>query len=240
MSNISNYIETNKETLKPWLEDNQPGRIEIKILPYLKDIDNGFFVEAGALNGLFMSNTKLLEDLGWEGLLVEPSKKAVKECEKNRKAIVERYALVSNEYKEPYITGDFLFDGEDGVGAWSSINRQAYLIRTGNAVHGMITQVPAITLDKLLLTHNRRKVDFLSLDVEGYEFEVLKGIDFDTTDITYILIEINTRDYTKESMDAFLKSKGYSEVCCLSSFSKEADKNWDGTHNDYLYKKDNG
>jgi len=81
---IKEYLEKNKEEFKRWLVDNEQGRVDIKILPYLQDIENGFFVEAGALDGLFMSNTKTLEDLGWNGLLIEPSKKAVIECKKNR------------------------------------------------------------------------------------------------------------------------------------------------------------
>ena len=72
--NIKTYLEENNETLKRWLVDNEQGRIDLKILPHIQDIENGVFVEAGGLDGLFMSNTKLLEDLGWKGVLIEPSK----------------------------------------------------------------------------------------------------------------------------------------------------------------------
>src|SRR3990167_3911424 len=107
MTKISEYLEEHKEEYKRWLVDNEQGRVEIKILPYLKDIENGFFVEAGALDGLFMSNTKLLEDLGWNGILIEPSLKAAEKCRLNRKCIVEQCALVSKDYKGDMVFGDW-------------------------------------------------------------------------------------------------------------------------------------
>ena len=233
---IKQYLEQHKEELKPWLEGGEQGRVEIKILPYLQDIENGVFIEAGALDGLFMSNTKILEDLGWLGLLVEPSRKAAKACRENRKSIVEEYALVSYDFKEEHVLGDFLFDGEAGVGAWSSINRQFYGYRVGNTFTPMGIYVKARTLQSLLDEHKITHVDFFSLDVEGYELEVLKGVDFAKTDITYILIEINLSDYKLEDMDAYLAQFGYKDLGCLSGFSDKM-KGWSGEHNDYLYAK---
>lgn len=229
MNNISDYLDLNKEEFKPWLADNQQGRVEIKILPYLQDIENGFFVEAGALDGLFMSNTKILEDLGWKGILVEPSPKALERCLKNRKATLEGCALVSSDYQHDSILGDFFFDGEDGMGAWSGIHKSMYGIRAA-------IEVPARTLDSILKRHKVSKVDFLSLDVEGYEMEVLKGIDFSTTEITYILVEVNVRHYSLESLNEFLLQFGYNKVVNLSNFQL-GENMWDGSHQDFLYYK---
>ncbi len=226
---IDKYLQDHTEEFKPWLIDNEQGRIEIKILPYLKDIKDGFFVEAGALDGLFMSNTKILEDLGWKGILIEPSPKAYKKCKKNRKCIVHNCALVSRDYKEKWIAGDFFFDGKDGMGAWSGIHRNAYGIKAA-------VNVQAVQLDAILKHYKITKIDFLSLDVEGYEPEALGGIDFNTTDITYILIEINTNDYSLQSMDSYLGQFGYKNLGCLSGFTKDME-GWDGSHNDYLYQK---
>lgn len=228
MTKIEGYLEANKEPLKPWLVDGEQGRIDIKILPYLKHIENGVFVEAGALDGLFMSNTKLLEDLGWNGLLIEPSHNACKKCLENRKSTIVWGALVSSNYKDDKIYGDFFFDGEEGKGAWSSIthNRDA---------SDKMVYVPAITLSNALRAFNVKKVDFLSLDVEGYELNALKGLDLKEFDVTYILVEVNTRDYDLEDMDELLGKYGYKNLGCLSNFSKKTNEGWDGSHNDYLY-----
>jgi FkbM family methyltransferase len=231
---IKDYLEKNKEEFKKWLVDNEQGRIDIKILPYLQDIQNGFFVEAGALDGLFMSNTKLLEDLGWNGLLVEPSKKAADNCRKNRKSIVERTALVSKDHTGDTVMGDFVLDGEYGIGAWSSITRHAYGQLAGRTFNSFMTEVPVTTFEKLFDKYGITTVDFLSLDVEGFELEVLKGINFEKVKITYILVEVNLRDYPLEAMDELLSN--YDRVACLSNFSKEQNNGWDGSHQDYLYR----
>ena len=226
VTKISEYLE--KNDLSRWLIDNEQGRIDLKILPYLKDIENGVFVEAGALDGLFMSNTKLLEDLGWSGLLIEPSYEACKKCLENRKCTTVWGALVSNNYKEEKIYGDFYYDGEEGKGAWSSVNRNRSSSKE-------FTYVPAMTLSNVLRAFDINKVDLLSLDVEGYELNVLKGLDFNEFDVKYILVEVNTMDYDLEDMDELLG--GYKNLGCLSNFSKETNEGWDGTHSDYLYEK---
>ena len=226
---IQDYLEAHKEEFKPWLVDGGQGRIDIKILPYLQHIDKGVFVEAGALDGLFMSNTKILEDLGWSGILIEPSKKAVEKCRKNRKSPVESCALVSKEYPNPSVIGDFFFDGEDGLGAWSGVHSSMYGIKAA-------VEVQARTLESILDEHKITHVDFLSLDVEGHELEVLKGVDLNKIDITCILIEVNLRQYSLEDMNAYLKQFGYNKVVNLSNFYQGM-KGWDGSHQDFLYIK---
>jgi hypothetical protein len=78
--------------------------------------------------------------------------------------------------------------------------------------------VPARTLTAVLDSHGIRRVDFLSLDVEGYELEVLKGLDFDRFRPTLMLIEARYR----EEIDNFLKPR-YQPVAELS-------------HHDVLYR----
>ena len=226
MTKIEEYLANND--LSKWLVDKEQGRIDLKILPYLKDIEHGFFIEAGALDGLFMSNTKLLEDLGWNGLLIEPSYDACKKCLENRKATTVWGALVSNHYKDSHIYGDFWFDGTEGKGAWSSINRNR------DSSEKMV-YVPAMTLSNVLRAFSIKKVDLLSLDVEGYELNVLKGLDFNEFEVKYILVEVNIRDYDLEDMDELLGKNGYKNIVCLSNFTKETNEGWDGSHQDYLY-----
>lgn len=237
---IKDYLKEHEEEFKPWLVDNEQGRIDIKILPYLQDIENGSFIEAGALEGLTQSNTKVLEELGWKGLLIEPSEKAAINCSKNRTNPVVQCALVALDFEGEYITGDFIFDGEFGVGAYSSVHRKAYGIMAPkgngeNFFHTYSIPVPARTLASILKEHKIKYVDFLSLDVEGFEMEVLRGINFDETYIKYMLIEVNLREYTLRELEHYLEPFGYAKGINISGFTKENTKNWPGNHQDYLF-----
>ena len=229
---IKEYLKEHKIEFEPWLVRNEQGRVDVKILPYLQDIENGVFVEAGAMDGLFQSNTKVLEDLGWKGVLVEPSPSACVRCDKNRDSPVYQCCLVSDTYKGEWIRGDFFFDGYMGNGAYSSIGRSFY---KPDGFQFFDVGVLASTLDSVLSLEKIDKVDFLSLDVEGYELEVLKGIDFKRTPIKYMLIEVNTREYSLKATEAYLKPFGYAEGINLSGFTKEKMPLWSGDHQDYLF-----
>ena len=89
----------------------------------------------------------------------------------------------------------------------------------------------------MFVTHENslKKIDFFSLDVEGYEYEVLKGIDFNSHEFKFLLIEIYKWDY-KKIVD-LLNTNGYELIENLSGFNLDNNPHWDGTHNDYLFKK---
>lgn len=216
---IKKHLEENKDTYKPWIVDKNQGMVEWKILPYLQNIENGVFVEAGAHDGLFQSNTKILEDLGWSGVLVEPSENAFKSCKQNRSCIVENCALVSFDYKDEFIYGEF--------------NDHPRASIMGPKVHS----AKARTLTSILDEHNIKHVDFLSLDVEGYEMEVLKGIDFDRINFKFLLIEVNSSFYTLDDLEAFLKTKSFNLVTNISNFTRDNAPGWPGNHQDYLFEK---
>lgn len=78
------------------------------LLKYL-NYDSGFFIEAGANDGIKQSNTYFYEiEKGWKGLLVEPNYRQYVECKKNRpNSIVENYALVGDQYNKDFIRGSF-------------------------------------------------------------------------------------------------------------------------------------
>ena len=195
--------------------------LDLKLKEYL-NTPNGFFIEAGANNGVDQNNTKIFEDLfGWTGLLVEPSISAYDICKQNRpNSIVINAALSSKDDSE--IVGDF--DGH----LMSSING-----KRRNNTNNLVT-IKTRTLTSILKEHNIKNVDFISLDVEGFEFDVLSGFDFNIWQPSYILIEINGDD--KTIIDPYLEQFGYKDIRNLSDFGPHNNPLWDGTHNDFLYK----
>ncbi len=167
----------------------------------------GFFIEAGANDGKSQSNTRGLQKRGWYGLLVEPREVEFGKCFINRMGSrVERCALVSHDYKKPTIEGYFGGDGTDINGDHESLisqvkgHGQAWP-RTEKFKETSLIDVPALTLDAVLDTMKEdpadpwgreiSHIDFFSLDVEGYELEVLKGLDLNKNGPTLICVEIH-------------------------------------------------
>lgn len=196
-----------------------------KLLTYLPP-SPGFFVEAGANNGHFQSNTRLLEEqYQWTGLLVEPNVENYASCIKFRKnAIVERCALVSFDYQSDMIEGDF-FDGHP----CSSIGGK----KMARTKASELKMVPAHTLTSLLEKHKIPSIDFFSLDVEGYELEVLKGLDFARFAPKNLLVEIYHHTYPE--IISLLNAKGYRFIENFTTGSFILSKPDLGFHHDYLF-----
>lgn len=126
----------------------------------------GFFVEVGAYDPVFQSQTLHLELTGWRGLLVEPVPEFAENLRRARQADVVQCACVAPE----------------AAGA----GRVALLERRGASTvvfdprkvrpEDLVIEVPAATLDSILDAAGLSSIDFLSVDVEGAEPDVLKGL----------------------------------------------------------------
>jgi len=201
--------------------------LDIKMKNYL-NYEGGFFIECGANDGVSQSNTKIFEDLmGWKGILIEASPSAYEKCVINRpNSKVYNCCLVSDDSINQ-IEGDF-----DG-GLMSSIGG------TRLNSNNLIT-VNCRTLSSILEENGVDKVDFFSLDVEGYEYQVLLGLDFNRWSPEYILVEILSVNFN--SIYELLSKNGYTLIDNenghgISNFNKIDNPGWDGTHNDYLFYK---
>ena len=193
-------------------------------LEQLLNKDNGFFIELGAHDGLTQSNTAYFEfHRNWKGILIEPSYNKYLECVNNRKnSIVLNYACISNDYSEKYVKGDF------NGSCMSSVNGK----RLNN---NMNIEVEAITLEKVLDLHSNKNttIDLLSLDTEGYELNILKGLNLTKYRPKMMIIEIYNYDY--ENVVDYLKENGYKLHSNISNYNRINNPGWDGTHNDYLF-----
>jgi FkbM family methyltransferase len=157
------------------------------------DIRNGFFVEAGANDGLAQSNTYWFEQFrGWRGLLIEAVPEKAAACRRNRpRAITVQSALVgSKDVRSIRINAAelmaFIPGGLDE-------EEEKLHIAAAMAVQKLSRidqiEVPARTLSDILDENGSPHVDLFSLDVEGFEIEVLKGLDLGRHRPVHILVE---------------------------------------------------
>lgn len=161
-------------------------------------LKRGYFVEAGANDGVSQSNTLYFEKYrGWRGLLVEPVPELFEKCRKNRpKCAVENSALVSRNYHEPRVAMRYCNLMSTVKGALKTEEAELRHMRDGCAAQNIGTyefDAPARTLSSILTERGIQKVDFLSLDVEGYEADALLGLDFNVHRPSWMLVEARFR-----------------------------------------------
>ena len=182
--------------------------------PALHDIDRklekllpksgGVFVEAGAHDGFTQSNTYYLErHRDWTGLLIEAIPELHAKAASRRSAKVVQAALVGPDHEGSTVEisfGDLMSKvGDDGSHAKGGLDNAG--------LAGYAVQVPARTLSSLLDDAGIQRVDLLSLDVEGLELEVLRGIDFDRHIIDTMVIEMLDMPNQRPVFDELLGSQ---------------------------------
>ncbi len=195
------------------------GDMDRKLEKYL-DYKDGFFVELGAYDGYTGSNTFYLENKkNWRGVLIEPSLNHFLSCCYYRKKNNYLYcnACVSFEYKEKYV--DLEYAGAMTVATNVNLDikdlKEHLNYAKTNLTYLQELNKPikfgaeARTLNSILDESNApKKIDFLSLDVEGAEQSVLKGVNLDKYEFKYILSEC--RDV--EDLSKFLSQHEYTLI----------------------------
>ncbi|MGO1159059.1 FkbM family methyltransferase [Acinetobacter lwoffii] len=168
---------------------------------------NGFFVEFGATDGKSISNTYILEkDYGWTGILAEPAKTWHPQLKKNRAVIIDHRCVWSHSKEKIQFN-------ETDIKELSTIDYFSALdMHSKMRVNGNCYDVETISLIDLLREYNApKKIDYLSIDTEGSEYEILKNFDFKEYHIDLITVEHNFTEMRGNILN-LLTSKGYVRV----------------------------
>jgi len=169
----------------------------------------GVCIEIGAYDGMFGSNTLYFENKGWDCLCIEGNYDAYLKCKKIRKKSLNY--CVSNENNDESVFTIFNLNDKN-QSAISSLRPDERLIDShSNLIENItIQKVKTRTLTTILNELNFcRDIDFISIDTENTEIDVLNGIDFDYYNIKYLLIENN---FNEDKLENFLINKGYKKI----------------------------
>ncbi len=171
------------------------NNLDDKLAKYL-DFENGFFIEAGANDGFNQSNTYFLENSkGWRGLLIEAIPALAEVCQKVRaRSTVIHAALVADQDVTPAVTmryANLMSLVEGSLGGHELTEEH---VRKGLEIQHLPSsysvEVKGRALSSLLdEVAPGREIDFFSLDVEGFEEQVLKGLDLTRHAPRFILVE---------------------------------------------------
>jgi FkbM family methyltransferase len=175
---------------------------------------DGTFLDIGASHPEHLNNTLFFEKLGWTGVAIEPMEEDYTLLKEHRKCICENVAISPTSGTREFLqlTGytkllSGFVDSYDPRHR-ERINRE--LSQFGGTQE--IINVRCLSLGDLLEKHSITHIDYMSLDTEGSELEILQSIDFDKTPITCISVENNYKD---DRLPQFLASKNYKKVADL-------------------------
>ncbi len=146
-----------------------------------------FFVEFGASDGVTYSNSYLLEkSFGWSGILAEPGKNWHRYISRNRTAILSKDCVWR-------ATGEVIKFAESKNGEYSTIrdfiSKDSHFLERENS---KIYEVQTVSLNDLLLRHQApAHINYLYIDTEGSEYEILRNFDISKYKIDFISIEHN-------------------------------------------------
>jgi len=169
---------------------------DVEVLNYFgKSV--GVFIEVGANHPTLLSQTYLLEEAGWSGVLIEPNPRLAELLIAERKQSVVFQCAVSGPQSPKKLVLSWL--DEMAIDGQLSVD-----LKNGS---GVVVNVR--TLDDILIEAGLQSIDFMAIDIEGLEIEAMKGFDFNEWRPRLILIEDHWDSYRKH---IFLRLKGYKLV----------------------------
>lgn len=169
--------------------------------------EKGFYVEIGAGDGVHISNTYLLEKAGWEGIIVDPVNYSsgnikLRKCIKDNRAVYLKSGL-----KLPFVEVEHDPKHADQTENWSGILE--HMSDYSKTLPNKIIEVVTVSLNDLLEQHNApNKIDYISIDTEGSEFEIISNFDFNKYDVEVFTIEHNGANF-RNDLVTLLSSKRY-------------------------------
>jgi FkbM family methyltransferase len=167
----------------------------------------GYFVEFGATNGITLSNTHMLEKhFGWHGILCEPARTWHSELFNNRSSIIDTRCVFDS-------SGEELEFSESIAAELSTLSDFIGADHHARARLNLTTyKVTSVTLNDLLQEHRAPSyIDFISIDTEGSEYQILRGFDFKKYSFGLICVEHNFTE-NRDKITSLLSSHGYTRV----------------------------
>lgn len=170
----------------------------------------GFYIDVGALYETCDSVTKAFYDRGWSGINIEPIKECHNVFQKERPRDINLNIALSNA------EGNLEFFEVMGQPGNSTLNKEiAYEIAKEKGLNISQYTVPVKTLETVCKEYVNQEIDFLKIDVEGLEEQVILGGNWDVFRPTVLIIETtlpNTNIRCENNIPMVLKNKGYNHV----------------------------
>lgn len=151
----------------------------------LRNIYTPSYIDIGAHHPFFFSNTALLYENGSTGINIEANPHLIDAFKKHRKKDINLNIGIGNNNDNL----DFFVISDPTLSTFSLTEAKA-VTKTGKYTISETHQIPTQTIDQVIAKHfNNEWPDFLSLDVEGLDFEILKSINLNAAGPKVICVE---------------------------------------------------
>ena len=201
---LLNIFYFNKENIfKYILKNHKKSKSQIFqdlfVLYYTKNKKKGFFIEIGGGNGFDLSNTYLLEKkFKWEGIICEPNIILQKNISKLRSA-----QLIKEPITKKCLKNINFYENLDPY--------QSSIIKKNN--FKKIIKINSLCLNHLLKDFNNNKIiDYISIDTEGNEVEILRNFNFKKFKVEIFTIEHNFNKVNRKEILKIMKKNNYTRV----------------------------
>ena len=179
---------------------------DLIIQNYLKNINNGFYVDAGCYHPLHLSNTYLLHKRNWSGINIDISQFSIDLFNFLRPNDLNIYSAVSNTDRDVTIYFQKKISQLNTIYKEISKKRMQGKIQEKNIKSQKLNTI--LNKSKFI----NRKIDFLNIDLEGADYEALQSLDFNIYRPKVICVEINDKDIISSNIFNFLNNLKYKLV----------------------------
>jgi FkbM family methyltransferase len=187
-----------------------------------RNIKGGFFVEIGCIDGRRFSNTLVLEKRGWKGICIEAHPDYIGLLKRNRPNSIVIHAAVGEADQDEV---NFYANSRGSLSTLDKRKEIEFKDRYEQYFTGFeVKKVKKRRLDTILSEFDVKEIHVMSLDIEGYESQALKGLNLDKYRPNLFVIEADSNEDEKRVDQILIASgyyKGFKIACNLFYFSKE-------------------
>ncbi|MDC1112159.1 FkbM family methyltransferase [Candidatus Pelagibacter sp.] len=185
---ISLYLNLFKYKIRNYFKkiDNNDNIIFLK--NYFKNNNNGFYIDVGCFHPIRLSNTMFLYSKGWTGINLDFSKKSIDLFNIYRQRDINlNYGVGKKNCTMEYFYNKEIFQSN----TFDSNFAKSFLKKEGLKSKSIEVK----SLSYLIENYSKnKKIDLIDIDAEGFDLDVLMGIDFERCEIDLIMIEVHHFD----------------------------------------------
>ena len=175
---------------------------------YIYQSYKGFYIDIGAFDPVKGSNTKIFYDYGWSGINIDANPSSIQKFNKHRKHDINiNIGISEHESIKPF----YYFGSKDGINSFS----ESFITKNGQKNNvKKILKIETKTLSSILDFYlpSSMIIDFMDIDAEGLDFEVLKSNNWVKYRPKILLVELEARNFDNilnHEISKYLSKKNY-------------------------------